>query len=300
MHKVGDGSLQRRPLGSGDAWVEGPDGRRFWGTYGAAGLLVVDGDQRVLLQHRAEWSHFGGTWGLPGGARHEGESAADGALREADEEAGVPRTALRRRFLSRLELGWWSYSTVVAAADAPFEPVIGDAESIEVRWVPADEVAALPLHPGFAERWPTLRPELTRDPIVLIDAANVVGARPDGWWRDRAAAAARMVAAAAALNTVGWPAAALGLPHDLWWPRTVAVLEGEAKRMPSAGHPNAPEIVLAPADGDSAIVEQVAGLRDATAAVVVTSDRELAGRVRACGAAVASPSAFWRAVDDLD
>ena len=116
--------LQRRPHGSGDAWVEGPDGRRFWGTYGAAGLLVARHDDGVLLQHRAEWSHFGGTWGLPGGARHQGESARDGAVREATEEAGVPAPDVRPRFLSLLDLGWWSYSTVVAGADAPFTPVL--------------------------------------------------------------------------------------------------------------------------------------------------------------------------------
>ena len=73
----------------GDAWVEGPNGSRYWGRFGAAGLLVVDRERGVLLQHRAGWSHFGGTWGLPGGARKLGESAVDGALREAGEEAGV-------------------------------------------------------------------------------------------------------------------------------------------------------------------------------------------------------------------
>ena len=57
---------------SGDAWVEGPDGTRYWGRYGAAGLLIVSPGFEVLLQHRAAWSHFGGTWGMPGGARHEG------------------------------------------------------------------------------------------------------------------------------------------------------------------------------------------------------------------------------------
>ena len=289
--------LQRRPLGSGDAWVEGPDGRRFWGTYGAAGLLVVDGHDRVLLQHRAEWSHFGGTWGLPGGARHEHESAADGALREAQEEAGVPQEAVSRRFLSLLDLGWWSYSTVVVAADTDFDPVIGDAESIEVRWVAFDDVAALPLHPGFAQRWPSLRPDLRSDPVVVVDAANVVGARPDGWWRDRSGAAARLVAALSTLNESGWPADALGLPHEMWWPHTVVVLEGEAKRMPPAEHPFAPDLVLAPADGDSAIVAHVASLRAPAQAIVVTSDRELGEKVRALGAAVASPAALWRAVD---
>ena len=60
--------------------MEGPDGQRFWGRFGAAGLLVHDLRRGILLQHRADWSHFGGTWGLPGGARHAGESAVEGAL----------------------------------------------------------------------------------------------------------------------------------------------------------------------------------------------------------------------------
>ena len=71
---------------SGDAWVYAPDGRKFWGRFGAADLLVHDPMQGVLLQHRAIWSHFGDTWGLPGGARHEGETAVEATLREADEE----------------------------------------------------------------------------------------------------------------------------------------------------------------------------------------------------------------------
>ncbi|NNC10378.1 NUDIX domain-containing protein [Planctomonas sp. JC2975] len=291
--------LERRPLGSGDGWVNGPDGRRFWGTFGAAGLLVTLPDAGVLLQHRAEWSHFGGTWGLPGGARHKGESAQQGAIREASEEAGVPSASVRPRFLSLLDLGWWSYSTVVAATSEFFEPVIGDAESIEVCWVPVDEVASLPLHPGFAERWPQLRDDLGRDPVVIVDAANVVGSRPDGWWRDRAGAAARLVHRLATLDQVGWPADALGLPHHAWWPSVVVVLEGEAKRMPDSEHPNSLTIVRAETDGDSAIVEQVRSLSRPDQAIVVTADRGLADRVTALGASTASPGGLLRAFDAL-
>ena len=74
----------------------------------------------MLLQHRAAWSHFGGTWGMPGGARHEGESAVDAAVREAAEEAGVPADSLSMRFTSVLDLGYWSYTTVVADASDRF------------------------------------------------------------------------------------------------------------------------------------------------------------------------------------
>ena len=142
---------------SGDAWVYSPDGRKYWGLFGAAGLLVHHPDRGVLLQHRAVWSHFGDTWGLPGGARHENETALDAALREAREEAGVPAHLLTVKFTSRFDLGFWSYTTVVVEAAEAFEPVIGDLESIALRWVPADEVELLALHPGFAASWPALR-----------------------------------------------------------------------------------------------------------------------------------------------
>lgn len=144
----------------GDAWVEGPDGQRFWGRFGAAGLLVHHEEAGILLQHRVGWSHFGGTWALPGGARKQGETAIDGALREAHEEAGVPADLLDVRFESVLDLGFWTYTTVVARATAFFEPVIGDAESEALRWVPTDDVAGMPLHPGFAASWPALRDRL--------------------------------------------------------------------------------------------------------------------------------------------
>lgn len=144
-----------------DAWVEVPDGRRFWGLAGAAGLLAwLPDEDAVLLQLRAAWGHHGGTWGLPGGARHFGEPAIEGALREAAEEASVPRDALEVLFDHVLDLDVWSYTTVVARATRRFEPVIGDAESDALRWVPVAEMDALDLHPGFAAAWPGLLAEL--------------------------------------------------------------------------------------------------------------------------------------------
>jgi 8-oxo-dGTP diphosphatase len=149
-----------RPLASGDGWVEGTDGARFWGLFGAAGLLAHDPGRGILLQHRASWSHFGGTWGLPGGARHEGETAYDAATREAAEEAAVPGESLAPLFESVLDLGFWSYTTVAVAVTRSFEPHIADPESLELRWVQLDEVTSLPLHPLFAESWPELRSRL--------------------------------------------------------------------------------------------------------------------------------------------
>ncbi len=151
------------PRDPGDAWVVATDGTKYWGRFGAAGLLVCDPDRGVLLQHRVEWSHFGGTWGLPGGARHEAESAIDAAQREAYEEAGVPADALRvvGEFVSDKKI--WSYTTVISLVERPFEAVINDPESIALEWVELDEVSQRPLHPGFKLAWPSLR-------LTLIDA----------------------------------------------------------------------------------------------------------------------------------
>lgn len=309
---------QLPPRDSGDAWVEGPDGRRFWGRYGAAGLLVQHDTAGVLLQHRAEWSHFGGTWGLPGGARHEGESAIDGALREAGEEAGVPADQLRIAFTSTLDLGYWSYVTVVARAAAAFTPRIGDAESLELRWVPVDEVDELPLHPGFGAAWPQLRRRLGERVRVVVDAANVIGSRPDGWWKDRAGANRRLLERLTALSALGVDAAeldpepsrAVGAPDPgptgsapdaasllaRSWPRFQVIVEGQARGVSTEARsgdafPDV-RIVRAPASGDDAIVETVAAriaARPGSRVLVVTADRELRDRVQSAGAAVRGP-----------
>jgi len=149
----------RRPRGPEDAWVDGPRGR-YWGTFGAAGLLLAHPDAGVLLQLRAVWSHLGGTWGLPGGARKAGETPEAAAIREADEEAGVPPELVTVLGTSVFDLGYWSYTTVLARTDELFAPILGDAESEALDWVPFDAVAELSLHPGFGADWPDLRSRL--------------------------------------------------------------------------------------------------------------------------------------------
>lgn len=277
---------------AGDAWVEAGDGRKFWGRFGAAGLLVHDPRRGVLLQHRAGWSHFGGTWGIPGGARHQYESAVDGAVREANEEAGVPGEAIELRFDSVLDLGFWSYTTVIAEAVTPFEPIVSDPESIALEWVPLADVEALPLHPGFADSWTELRPQLERRVTVVVDVANVVGSRPDGWWKDRAGAAASMIARLTQLAHDGLDADDLGLDLHRWWPAYVAVVEGQARGVRADGvvTGDGPElragvsVIDAAGVGDDAVVDVVRGL--AGTVVVVTSDRGLRDRVERLGASV--------------
>ncbi|KQO65102.1 NUDIX domain-containing protein [Curtobacterium sp. Leaf261] len=288
------------PRDPGDGWAYGPDGQKAWGTVGAAGLLVADDAGRVLLQHRVEWSHYGGTWGIPGGARHVGEDAVTGALRESAEEAAVPAAALQLRHTSVVDLGYWSYTTVVARAATAFAPEIGDRESLSLEWVPADAVEDLLLHPGFGRSWPGLRAVLDARPVVVVDAANVVGSVPDGWWRDRAAAADRLLTRVSALATGGLSSDALDLPFTTWWPSWTVVLEGDARAAADPGPAQGPagsvgaslSVVRAPASGDDAIVAEASRVvgSGASPVVVVTADRELRERAEAVGAVVRGPS----------
>ncbi len=294
----------RRPHGPrdpGDAWVVAPTGERYWGRFGAAGLLALDPDRGVLLQHRVAWSHFGDTWGLPGGARHEGESARDGALRESAEEAGVPVSAIRPRAESVLELGYWSYTTLVGDVVTPFEATISDPESRELAWVPVESVDDYPLHPGFADAWARLRSLLAVRPAVIVDAANVVGSVPDGWWRDRAGAATRLIERITAQSAEGVEGERLGLSAVRWYPEWTVVLEGAARAAAGgaggagagagAGAGPGVEVVRADGSGDDAIVDATRRAVEAGRSVtVVTSDRGLRERVEALGAVARSVS----------
>lgn len=145
---------------SGDGWVVRDDGSRYWGLFGAAGLVAFDPERGILLQHRVEWSHHGGTWGIPGGARHQLETAVDAALREAAEEAAVPVDSVEVLFEHQFELGFWSYTTVVGIVTKRFNAVVTDAESNELRWVRIRDIDSLELHPGFASSWPEIRHKL--------------------------------------------------------------------------------------------------------------------------------------------
>ncbi|MFD4444496.1 NUDIX domain-containing protein [Nocardia sp. NPDC058519] len=148
--------------GDGDGWYKSPDGVKHWGKFGAAGLLLraplPGGGSAVLLQHRAPWSHQGGTWALPGGARDSHESPEHAAVREAEEEAGITADLLRVRAerLTMTAPSGWTYITVIADAESQL-PTVANKESAELAWVPEDEVAGLPLHPGFATAWIELR-----------------------------------------------------------------------------------------------------------------------------------------------
>jgi 8-oxo-dGTP diphosphatase len=119
-----------------------------------------------------------------------------------------------------------------------------------------------------------------------------MGARPDGWWRDRAAAAVRLHAELEQLAASG----RVILPDETVSPGFVMVLEGAAKaagsRLSGPGSsevapPGRVRVVTAPGSGDDAIValaRELPGRR-----VVVTADRELRERSTAAGATVLGP-----------
>lgn len=105
---------------------------------------------------------------------------------------------------------------------------------------------------------------------IIVDVANVMGSRPDGWWRDRAAAAERLAAGIR------------GLAGDQT--AFILVLEGRACRADVRESPGM-SVVRAPGSGDETIAE-LAG----PGKIVVTADRELRRRCEQAGAEVRGPA----------
>ena len=320
--------------GDGGGWVLGADGSRRWGLYGAAGLLLrapgAD-EPYVLLQHRAKWTASGGTWALPGGAIDSHEDAEQAAVRETHEEAGIAPQQVRvrggwitsrvsglprprqmvhgRPHVGGLPAGFsedaavdWTYTTVHADC-AECLDTVPNGESVELRWVPQSEVAAMPLMPAFADAWPSLVAPVA---TLLLDVANIVGARGAApapevpWWRDREAATADLLGRVAAqfprTMVVGEEQRAL------WVSRPVAVVEGEAAAVGggaagaagvaggggAAGAAeddavpdiaSALDVVAAPGTADDEIAARAAALAPDHPLFVVTSDRGLRERL---------------------
>lgn len=117
--------------------------------------------------------------------------------------------------------------------------------------------------------------------VLVVDGANVVGSRPDGWWRDRAGAAARLHRSLTD--------AAPG------YDELVLVLEGAARAGVPAGVDGRIRTVHATASGDDAVVETAAAsLGEGAEVVVVTADRGLRARVTELGASCEGPSWLLR------
>jgi len=124
---------------------------------------------------------------------------------------------------------------------------------------------------------------LPTDGVLIVDAANVVGSVPDGWWRDRAGAAARLRDRLAAAVAGGLFAPAV---------EVVLVVEGAARGIEPV---DGVSVVAASGSGDDEIVRLA---RAAGGPVtVVTADRGLRERVGAAGAGVIGPGSLRRWLD---
>ncbi len=114
----------------------------------------------------------------------------------------------------------------------------------------------------------------------MVDAANVVGSVPDGWWRDRAGAAGRLADRLAAALAAG------RLPFD----EVVVVVEGRARPGVPSGRVGSLESVHAPASGDDEIVVRCRAHAATGAAVTLASaDRGLLARVAPLGVETLGP-----------
>lgn len=127
---------------------------------------------------------------------------------------------------------------------------------------------------------------LPHDVIVVVDGSNVIGTRPDGWWRDRPAAARRLLVRLQCLQA---------RTHD----DLLLVLDHVVADIPEGDHAGVAVRYATRRGRDAAddrIREIVAELHDQPVEVV-TSDRALTGDVRSA-AAVVPAGAFLARLDD--
>jgi hypothetical protein len=121
--------------------------------------------------------------------------------------------------------------------------------------------------------------------VLLIDAANVVGSRPNGWWRDRAGAAQTFVEQVRAATEAG----------RLIQP-VVVVLEGAARAGAGAGEAAGVSVVHAAGSGDDTLLA-VVGDTD-TPVTLVSADRALCRQAQELGAKVERPGWLIRLLDE--
>ena len=127
--------------------------------------------------------------------------------------------------------------------------------------------------------------------VLLVDVANTLGARPDGWWRDRAGATARLLDRLALLPGRA-PVSPDGAPVMVT--ALVAVVEGRARDVAA---PAGVRVVRAPGSGDDALAAVAAELAEGDDdLLVVTADRELRSRLPAT-TRTAGPGWLLGAVD---
>jgi 8-oxo-dGTP diphosphatase len=265
----------------GDRFTRCHQGHTHWGAYGAAGLLAYH-DGHVLLQQRAWWTPGGYTWGLFGGARARHEDPVEAALRETAEESTLRPDAVRVHGVIEEDHGGWGYHTVFGTVGSLLDVRPASRETADAAWVPVDEVEHRKLHAPFASAWPGLRAGLRR-PVLVVDCANVMGARADKWWKDRAGAARRLRDELGRFAERGTPIE----PFDRALPEVVLVVEGAARGIGEGD--TKIRVVDAPKVGDDTIVALVAEPDQDARHLVVTADRELRRRCEGEGAEVLGP-----------
>jgi hypothetical protein len=151
--------------------------------------------------------------------------------------------------------------------------------------------------------------------IMIVDGANVMGSRADGWWHDRAGAMARLHGELAALAARGIPGtvpggegspgerdasrtggSGAGVAGDRWFPDILLVVEGRARAvLDLVSETPGVQVVAARGEGDddiAGLAGQLPGQR-----IVVTADRELRRRCEAAGAVVMGPRWLTRLLD---
>jgi ADP-ribose pyrophosphatase YjhB (NUDIX family) len=134
-----------------DHWYFCRAGHLHWGPIGGAGILfrsVRDGVPTYLLQQRSKSVDYAGTWGIPGGAIREGESAQAAARREVEEELGVSPEFHVAAMVVQDCGGGWTFHVIVADINALF-PAYCVRETDATGWFTFAEMRSLSLHPGL-------------------------------------------------------------------------------------------------------------------------------------------------------
>lgn len=307
-------------LSDGNGWVECRCGSRHWGRFGAAGLLLVHlpveqaeaaaghpprarqtessrgaaptrtrkfagaalpGTSEVLLQHRAAWSHQGSTWGVPGGARDSHEDVVTTALRETLEETGIDAATAALLGVHRADHGTWHYTTVIMTVGQQRVPR-GNRESVELLWVPVEEVAARPLHPGFAEAWPVLRGPRAR---LVVDVMDVAPRWSGSWGREPAVGARRLI------DAIG-PIVGVARSEDGALITLASPIVGGPGALAASADP-AVLVAAAGAGGPAQLISTTTGAGD----LVVSGDDELLAEAARRGAATAKPDWLFGVLD---
>jgi nicotinate-nucleotide adenylyltransferase len=238
---LGKHAAAQRPLGSRLAALEGLTGTRPW-------LRVVVTDRQLITDIAVGYDAV--VMGADKWAQVRDPAWYGGGVAARDEAlARLPRVLVAPR----------AGFEVVGAETLGLPEHLGEVSSTAAR----------------AGNHHLIVPEARRR--LIVDGNNVIGSRPDGWWRDRDGAARRLIASLQEYARRSGD-------------RVSVVLDGRPLVGVPEGVHDGVLVAYATRSGrdaaDDRIVEEVERDRDPASLVVVTSDRALADRVRACGARV--------------